>query len=229
MNKLISIESEIKRLARAFAEQQNIRIEVFFNRPPGEKYSEEWLRANGLHKGVPGGLHKLYINLDREDNSRSLIFRTLAHELAHTLQQETEGKHYSKKHNFAFWKTLDDYTLPFVLENLAKEDREGLANLLNPTTNQAEENDWVHLEAEEGIITITVEPENIDRQWRIIRQETIKGNLGLRTFVSTKRISQSKHWLTIHVVEKEIDQVVERLRELGFSETDMKIKRPWLT
>jgi hypothetical protein len=36
-----NIELEIKRLARAFAEKQNIKIEVFFNRPPGEKYSEE--------------------------------------------------------------------------------------------------------------------------------------------------------------------------------------------
>jgi hypothetical protein len=40
MNK-INIELEIKRLARLFAEMQKIRIEVFFHRPPGEKYSEE--------------------------------------------------------------------------------------------------------------------------------------------------------------------------------------------
>jgi hypothetical protein len=36
---------------------------------------------------------------------------------------------------------LDDYTLPFVLDNLSKEDKEGLLNLSNPTTNQAEERD----------------------------------------------------------------------------------------
>ena len=86
----------------------------------------------------------------------------MAHELAHALQQEQEGKRCSKKHNLAFWQTLDDYTLPFVLENLSKEDQEGLLNLLNPNTNQDEENDWVHLEAEEGVISCPVEPENIN-------------------------------------------------------------------
>jgi hypothetical protein len=40
MNK-INLELEIKRLARVFAEKQNIRIEVFFSRPAGEKFSEE--------------------------------------------------------------------------------------------------------------------------------------------------------------------------------------------
>jgi hypothetical protein len=40
MNK-INLELEIKRLARAFAEKQRIKIEVFFNRPSGEKFSEE--------------------------------------------------------------------------------------------------------------------------------------------------------------------------------------------
>jgi hypothetical protein len=34
---------------------------------------------------------------------------------------------------------LDDYTLPFVLDNLTGEDKEGLTNLLNPTTNEDEE------------------------------------------------------------------------------------------
>jgi hypothetical protein len=80
-----------------------------------------------------------------------------------------------------------------VLENLSREDKERLASLLNPSTNQDEENDWVHLEAEEGTITLPVEPENIDEQWRIIRQETIKGNLGFKTHVSTKRTSRNKY------------------------------------
>jgi hypothetical protein len=93
--------------------------------------------ANGLHKVLPGGLHRLYINPVRD--SRSLIFHTLAHELAHTWQQEVEREKYSGKHNFSFWQTLDDYTLPFVLDNLSKEDKEGLTNLLNPTTNREEE------------------------------------------------------------------------------------------
>jgi|SRR6185437_8163851 len=97
--------------------------------------------ANGLHKGTPRGLHQIYINPVRD--SQVSIFRTLAHELAHALQQEQEGKSYSKKHNLAFWQTLDDYTLPFVLESLSREDREILFNLLNPTTNQDEEIDWV--------------------------------------------------------------------------------------
>src|SRR5579871_6070862 len=114
MNK-INIELEVKRVARLFAEKQSIKIDVSFHRPPGEKFSEEWLRANGLHKGIPGGLHRIYINPVRD--SQALIFRTLAHELAHTWQQEVEGRQYSKKHNLSFWQTLDDYTLPFVLDN----------------------------------------------------------------------------------------------------------------
>jgi hypothetical protein len=80
-----------------------------------------------------------------------------------------------------------------VLDNLSTEDREGLLNLSNPTTNQDEEIDRVYLETEEGTISIPVEPENIDRQWKVIRQETIKGNLGKEARVSTKRTSQSKH------------------------------------
>ncbi|CAH1759626.1 2910_t:CDS:2 [Entrophospora sp. SA101] len=153
-------ELEIKRIARLFAEKQQIKVEVFFHRPAGEKFNEEWLRHNGFHDGktVPG-LHQIYLKLTRDE---SLIFRTLAHELAHTLQQEVEGKQYSKKHNLTFWKTLDDYTLPFVLENLPKEDREGLLSLANPTTNQAEENDRVYLETQEGIIKFPVEPENVN-------------------------------------------------------------------
>ena len=220
MNK-INLELEIKRLARVFAEKQNIKVEVFFGRPPGEKFSEEWFRHRGFCDKVSRGLYRIYIKLERD--SQALIFRTLAHELAHAWQQEKGNK----KHNLAFWKTFDDYTLPFVLDNLFKEDRERLDNLLNPTTNQDEEIDRVLWEAEEVIITISVEPENIDEQWKVIRKETIKGNLGKEARVSTKRTSQSKHWLTIYVVEKEIDQVVEKLRELGFS--DMKIKRPWIT
>ena len=128
MNK-INLELEIKSLARAFAEMQKIRITVFFNRPLGSKYNEEWFRHRGFCDKVSGGLYWIYIKLERD--SQALIFRTLAHELAHAWQQEKGNK----KHNLAFWKTLDDYTLPFVLDNLSKEDRERLDNLLNPTTN----------------------------------------------------------------------------------------------
>jgi hypothetical protein len=39
--KQINLELEIKRLARLFAEKQKIKIEVFFKRPAGSKYSEE--------------------------------------------------------------------------------------------------------------------------------------------------------------------------------------------
>ena len=225
MNK-INIELEIKRISRLFAEKQGIKVEVFFNRPSGEKFNDEWYRHRGFCDGktVPG-LYQIYLNLNR---ARSLIFRTLAHELAHAWQWEQEGKHYTKKHNFSFWQILDDYTLPFVLESLSKEDREELANLLNPATNQDEEHDWVHWEAEEGIISIPVEPENVNEQWKVIRQETIKGNFGSKTYVSTKRTSRNKYWLTIYIEDKEIEPVIERLRELGFNETEVKVKRPWL-
>ena len=224
MTKLINIELEVKRIARLFAEKQKLKAEVFFHRPPGMKYSEEWLKANGLHEGVPGELHKLYINLNRD--SRALIFRTLAHELAHAWQQEQKGKQYSKKHNLTFWQTLDNYTLPFVLESLSREDREGLLNLLNPTTNRDETIDWIHLETEERIISFSVKPEDIDQQWKIIRQETIKGNLGLKVYVSTKKTSQDKYRLSIYVNDREgeVARVVERLIELGIDEEGVKVK-----
>lgn len=77
----INIELEIKRIARVFAEKQNLKIEVFF-KPEGKKYQAEWFMHNGFHDGKTPGLHKLYIKLER--NSRALIFRSLAHELAHT-------------------------------------------------------------------------------------------------------------------------------------------------
>jgi hypothetical protein len=80
MNK-INIELEIKRISRLFAEKQGIKVEVFFNRPSGEKFNDEWYRHRGFCDGktVPG-LYQIYLNLNR---ARSLIFRTLAHELAH--------------------------------------------------------------------------------------------------------------------------------------------------
>jgi hypothetical protein len=77
MNKLINPESEVKRLARAFAEAQQIKIEVFFTRPPGSKYNDEWYRHRGFCDRVVKGLYRIYIRLER--NSRALIFRTLAH------------------------------------------------------------------------------------------------------------------------------------------------------
>ncbi|WP_147410901.1 putative phosphothreonine lyase domain-containg protein [endosymbiont GvMRE of Glomus versiforme] len=217
MNK-INIELEIKRIAWLFAEKQKIKVEVFF-RPEGKKFNDEWLNYNGFHSGGMLGLHKLYINLER--SSRALIFRTLAHELAHVLQQETE-----EKHNTSFWQNFDNYTLPFVLDNLSREDRESLLNLSNPTTNRDETIDWVYLEVEERIISFPVEQENIDQQWKVIRQETIKGNLGFKTHVSTKRTSQSKYWLWIYVNDKEgeVARVMERLRELGIDEMEVKVK-----
>jgi len=228
----INIELEIKRLARAFAEQQNIRIEVLFNRPLGDKFNEEWYRHRGFcdSKTVPGlhqtYLHRIYIKLARDN--RSLIFRTLAHELAHAWRQETEGKNCSKKHNLAFWKTFDDYTLPFMLDNLSGEDKERLDNLLNPTTNQDEEWDRVYLETKEGIISFPVAEEDIDQQWKAIRQETIKGNLGKEARVSTKRISQDKYQVSIYIADSqnkaEIARIREKLVELGISETDIKVR-----
>jgi hypothetical protein len=197
---------------------------VFFKRPAGSKYSEEWFKNNGLHGGIPG-LHRLYLNLDR---GRALVFRTLAHELAHAWRQEVEREKYSGKHNLAFWKTFDDYTLPFVLDNLAGEDKEGLTNLLNPSTNQDEEWDRVYLETKEGIISFPVAEEDIDQQWKAIRQETIKGNSGKEARVSTKRISQDKYQVSIYIADSqnkaEIARIREKLVELGISETDIKVR-----
>jgi hypothetical protein len=98
---MINIELEIKRISRLFAEKQKTKIEVFFHRPPGTKYNDEWFLHNGFRDGkTMPGLHKIYIKLER--NSRALVFRTLAHELAHAWQHEQEGKKYSGKHNFSF-------------------------------------------------------------------------------------------------------------------------------
>jgi hypothetical protein len=221
MNK-INLELEIKKLARLFAEKQKIKVEVFFHRPPESKFNDEWYRHRGFcdSRTVPG-LHQIYINLKRD--TWALIFRTLAHELAHAWQWEV-GK--NRKHNLSFWQTLDDYTLPFVLDNLSKEDREGLLNLLNPTTNQDEENDWVHWEAEEKIISFSVERENINEQWKAIRQETMKGNLGFKTYVSTKKTSHDKYRILIYFNESEgeVARIMERLGELGVDETEVKVR-----
>ncbi|CAJ0825709.1 1241_t:CDS:2 [Entrophospora sp. SA101] len=127
-------------------------------------------------RGKVPGLYRIYINLNR--NSRALIFRTLAHELAHAWQQEQE-------------------------DSLSREDQERLTNLLNPTTNQDEERDWV-----------------------LIRQETAKGNLGTKAFVSTKRTSQNKYRLSIYVNDNPnqagVAQIIEKLIELGFNESEIK-------
>lgn len=103
-----------------------------------------------------------------------------------------------------------------------------MANLLNPTTNQDEEKDWIHLQSNQGVIYFPVEVGDVDQQWKLIRQETIKRNLGQEARVSTKRISQDRYWIYIYIKDnkdqEEVARIMERLMELGFSETEVKVK-----
>jgi len=80
-NNLEIIELEVERIAQLFAQARNLKIKVYFGRtgdfPEGIK---EPLRGFCSLKKVLGR-YEIYIRLDRK--SRALIFRTLAHELAH--------------------------------------------------------------------------------------------------------------------------------------------------
>lgn len=224
----INIELEIKRVANLFAEKQNMKINMSFNRPEGEDYNDEWFRHSGFHDGTSTpGLHKIYIRPER--NSRALKFRTLSHELAHVLQQEIEGKQYSRKHDKLFWQTMDEITLPFVKDNLqSEEDKTALSNLLDPATNEDESWDWAYFESKEGKIQLSVRKENINWAWKAIRQEIIKARLRKSAYVSTSKISQGKHWINIYTHnnwdKERIAWIVERLMQLGFNETEIKVE-----
>jgi hypothetical protein len=58
----------------------------------------------------------------------------------------------------------------------------------------------------------------------MIRQETAKGNLGKEAWVSTKKTSQDKYRVSIKINQGEVEQTIEKLIELGISETDIKVR-----
>jgi len=82
-NNLEIIELEVERIAQLFAQARNLKIKVYFGRTGDRSFPEgikEPLRGFCSLKKVLGR-YEIYIRLDR--SSRALIFRTLAHELAH--------------------------------------------------------------------------------------------------------------------------------------------------
>jgi len=76
------------------------------------------------------------------------------------------------------------------------------------------------------MIYFPIEQENINQQWKIIRQETIQGNLGTKACVSTKRTSQDKYrlWIYFNDREGEVARIIEKLGELGIDETEVRVK-----
>jgi hypothetical protein len=77
------IELEVERIANLFAQARNLKIKVFFGRTGDRNFPQ---RINEPPRGFcsPEKVlerYEIYIRLDRD--SRALIFRTLAHELAH--------------------------------------------------------------------------------------------------------------------------------------------------
>ena len=210
------IELEIERIAQLFAQARNLKIKVFFGKTGDTNFPR---RTNDPKKGFCSpnkllGRYEIYIRLDR--NSRALIFQTLAHELAHTWQMEIENEKYAKWHDTQFWKIMDEQTFPFVEENLSGDDRANLLKLLNPTTNFDEDIDWVYLDNKERKITFSIGKENIDRAWKVVKGETIKGNLSAKVTVSTARKNKNEYKLIVYAREgEEVSFLVARLQELG--------------
>jgi hypothetical protein len=145
----------------------------------------------------------------------------VAHELTHVLS--SKGTY----HKALFWNTMNEKTLPFVKENISSlEERNNLDKLASPLTNEDEEWDRVYLESKKGLIYIFFDKEKIYQSWKLIREETIKGNLG--TSASVRTIQNNKkeyHQVNIYFEDvqnkKDIARILERLLELGFS--DFKI------
>jgi hypothetical protein len=82
-NNLEIIELEAERIAQLFAQARSIKIKIYFGRT-GDKHFPR--STNDPRRGFCStdkilGRYEIYIRLDRD--SRALIFRTLAHELAH--------------------------------------------------------------------------------------------------------------------------------------------------
>lgn len=211
------IELEVERIAKLFAEARNLKIKVFFGKMGDKNFP--W-KTKDPRRGFSSwnktlSRYEVYIRLDR--NSRALIFQTLAHELAHVWKMEIEKEKYLKGHDSSFWKIMDEQTFPFVEESLQSEaDRVNLLKLLNPTTNLDEDIDQVYLDNKESKISFTISKENIDRAWKIIRGETMRGNLTARAHVSTAKQNRDKYKIIIYAREREdIAFLVARLQELG--------------
>lgn len=153
-NNLEIIELEVERIANLFAQARNLKIKVYFGRAGDRNFPQ---RINEPPRGFCSpekvlGRYEIYIRLDR--NSRALVFRTLAHELAHAWKRELGGEKHVKGHDTHFWKILDEQTFPFVEENLSEaEDRTNLLKLLNPSTNLDENVEEVLLDNKETKIT----------------------------------------------------------------------------
>jgi hypothetical protein len=86
----------------------------------------------------------------------------------------------------------------------------------------------VYLEPKKGKIYFFVEKENINQVWRLIREETLSGNLGISTYATTKKggDNNKKHQISIYSKDaqdkKDIARILERLLELGFSDFYIK-------
>lgn len=215
--KLEIIELEVERIAQSFAQARNLKIKVFFGRAGDRNFPR---RINEPPRGYCSSdkvleRYEIYIRIDR--NSRALIFQTLAHELAHAWKRELEGKNYLVKHNTLFWKIMDEETFPFVEEKLSEPDRANLLKLLNPTTNSDEDIDWVYLDNRESKITFLIGKENIDRAWKLVRGEAIRGNLSAKVTVSTARRNKNEYKIIIYAREgEEVRSLVTKLQDRGF-------------
>lgn len=212
------IELEIERIISLFAKARNLKIKVFFGKTGDRNFPKN---TNDPRRGFCSpnkvlGRYEIYIRLDR--NSRALIFKTLAHELAHVWKRELEKEKYLKAHDTLFWKIMDEQTFPFVGENLSEIDRTNLLKLLNPTTNFDENWDEIYLDDKERKIIFSIGKENIDGAWKRVRGEAIKGNLSARVVVSTARRNKDEYKIIIYAREGEnVSFLVAKLQDLGLN------------
>lgn len=222
-NNLEIIELEVERIAQLFAQARNLKIKVYFGKMGDRNFPR---RISEPPRGFCSsdkvlGRYEIYIRIDR--NSRALIFQTLAHELAHAWKRELEGKNYLVKHNILFWKIMDEETFPFVEENLSEVDRTNLVKLLNPTTNFGEDIDWVYLDNKETKLIFLFGKESIDRAWKLVRKEAVKGNLSAKVTVSTARKNKDEYKIIIYVYEgEEASFLVKKLQNLGLKYKELK-------
>lgn len=206
-----NIELEIERIVDKFTEENKLnKISLLFKEPEGKE--EEWKKNRGHYDREK---NTIYIKLEKRSNA--MIFRTLAHELAHVLSTKEIS------HKAPFWKKMDEQTLPFVKKNLQlEEERINLEKLANPLTNEDEKWDSVYLEPKRGKIYFFITKENLPQSWKLVREETIKGNLGIEAKVRTgKDSNDEKHQINIYFKDiqdkKDTDRILEKLLELGFN------------
>lgn len=172
------IELEIERIINKFVEENKLsEIKVSFQEP--ENLNEEWKKFRGLYDRKT---RTIFIKLEGENKTKALIFRTLAHELAHSLASKDTF------HSSLFWNLMDEETLPFIRENLQlEEDRINLEKLENPITNEDEEEIEIYLEPKrkKGKIYSFIEEKKINQIWKTIREETLNNKLGTKARVTT--------------------------------------------